>query len=527
VPKLTKEEKLRRINANPALWLKNFVKIDYNGQLVPFVLTPEQQHFVDNMDRYNIILKPRQIGFSTLLLGLILYYCFQFENYNVLLLAHTEDTTQYLFTRLKLMYESIPDKYRIGFRKNNEMELFLENNSRIAIRTASASKGQGIGRGYSLNLIHLSEFAYYDEKIQDVILSSIENSLVKNENSRIFIESTAKGLNHFYDLFKDSMAGNSRYKPFFYNWFCESMKKQYQFEYQLAKEWYKKGSLIKHLYDDEMDEAEKKLYELGASKVQLMWRRWKLTNISEEKFKEDFPSTWQEAFVSTQESVFDQKQISDRLLYIPEPLKANEVNDLPDILYPYLNKSLFIYKLPKPKEMYFAGVDTASGLSKEGDLSAMSILDSSGEQVAVFYKSGLPVYKFANIVNALGDYFNYACLMIERNSFGLDLINRLKREIGYLNLNKTKKWDKTTGRKTLEIGWHTDSVNKSKLIQDFKESFEEGVILINDRETLQQMQIYMEKDGKLGNVRGKNNYDDLVMAVALSIQSLKSGRYYV
>jgi len=171
MPKLTREEKLRRINANPALWLKNFVKIDYNGQLVPFVLTPEQQHFVDNMDRYNIILKPRQIGFSTLLLGLILYYCFQFENYNVLLLAHTEDTTQYLFTRLKLMYESIPDKYRIGFRKNNEMELFLENNSRIAVRTASASKGQGIGRGYSLNLIHLSEFAYYDEKIQDVILS--------------------------------------------------------------------------------------------------------------------------------------------------------------------------------------------------------------------------------------------------------------------------------------------------------------------------------------------------------------------
>ena len=153
-----------------------------------------------------------------------------------------------------------------------------------------------------------------------------------------------------------------------------------------------------------MNETEKKLYALGATKVQLMWRRWKLQDITEEQFRQEYPSTWQEAFVSTQESVFDQKQLSDRLLFIPEALKANEINDLPDILYPYLNKSLFIYKLPKPKEMYFAGVDTASGLSKEGDLSAMSILDSSGEQVAVFYKSGLPVYKFANIVNDLGDY---------------------------------------------------------------------------------------------------------------------------
>ena len=70
-------------------------------------------------------------------------------------------------------------------------------------------------------------------------------------------------------------------------------------------------------------------------------------------------------------------------------------------------------------------------------------------------------------------------------------------------------------------------MSKSKLIQDFKESFEEGIILLNDRETLQQMQIFMEKNGKLGNIRGKNNFDDLVIATALAVQSLKLGRYYV
>jgi len=37
----------------------------------------------------------------------------------------------------------------------------------------------------------------------------------------------------------------------------------------------------------------------------------------------------------------------------------------------------------------------------------------------------------------------------------------------------------------------------------------------------------MERNGKLGNVRGKNNFDDLVMATALAVQSLKLGRYYV
>lgn len=147
MPKLTTEEKLRRINATPALWLKNFVKVYYNGELVPFVLTKEQQHFVENMERFNITLKPRQIGFSTLYLGLVLYYSFQYPNFNSLIMAQSEDVSAYLFTRLKLMYESIPEKYRIGFRKNNEMELFLENNSRIVVRTASKMKAESVGRG--------------------------------------------------------------------------------------------------------------------------------------------------------------------------------------------------------------------------------------------------------------------------------------------------------------------------------------------------------------------------------------------
>ena len=194
-------------------------------------------------------------------------------------------------------------------------------------------------------------------------------------------------------------------------------------------------------------------------------------------------------------------------------------------MYIPLLKQEFIYiSVAKAKRNVFWRCRYCFRTKQEGFISSIILILGN---VAVFYKSGIPVYKFANIVNALGDYFNYACLMIERNSYGLDLINRLKREIGYLNLNKTKKWDKTTGRKTLEIGWNTDNVNKSKLIQDFKEAFEEGIILINDRETLQQMQIYMEKNGKLGNVRGKNNFDDLVIATALAVQSLKLGRYYV
>lgn len=45
------------------LFSKNFIKIiDNNGESVPFILNPEQEQFINEMEKYNIILKGRQIG---------------------------------------------------------------------------------------------------------------------------------------------------------------------------------------------------------------------------------------------------------------------------------------------------------------------------------------------------------------------------------------------------------------------------------------------------------------------------------
>jgi hypothetical protein len=115
----------------------------------------------------------------------------------------------------------------------------------------------------------------------------------------------------------------------------------------------------------------------------------------------------------------------------------------------------------------------------------------------------------------------------ERNTYGLDLIQRLRKEMGYIQVLKTKKFDKFTGRTIFEYGWNTDNVSKAKLINDFKETFEEGIILVNDRETLEEMKIYVEDNGKMGNIKGSQNFDDMVIAFALSVQALKTGKWYI
>ncbi|WP_368974691.1 hypothetical protein NST61_16970 [Caldifermentibacillus hisashii] len=62
--KQSKQNKaLQKVMNDFRLFAKNFIKIiDNNGNSIPFVLNPEQEDFINNMEKYNIILKGRQIG---------------------------------------------------------------------------------------------------------------------------------------------------------------------------------------------------------------------------------------------------------------------------------------------------------------------------------------------------------------------------------------------------------------------------------------------------------------------------------
>ena len=71
------------------------------------------------------------------------------------------------------------------------------------------------------------------------------------------------------------------------------------------------------------------------------------------------------------------------------------------------------------------------------------------------------------------------------------------------------------------------STTKEILITDFKEQFERGLMNINCKETLEQMQIFVENSGKLGNKRGNENHDDLVIGSALAVQGIRANKWYV
>jgi hypothetical protein len=453
-----------------------------------------------------------------------LYVACNQPNTTSLILSYNNESVQEIFERLKGMYQRIPDEYKPKEVRNNRMELKLEfpdgSISRIVVKVAGNKE---LGRGFTCEYIHCSELAFWSEYASTKGLMGLEQSLAKNDTSKIVIESTANGLNSFWELYSNASKGKSKYKAFFFPFY--ENKTQFKKEYDIAVEWFRSVNKGNKLYKKDLYGWHKKLHDLGANLKQIMWYEWKLQDMTQEEMYQEYPATPEQAFVATQASVFDTQKIINRLNNLSPPLTHKEIDkELPTILTPYLNRGLFIYKNIKPNVRCFAGVDVSSGGG--GDYSAISIFDADGEQVCSFYDNRIPIYKYAKVIDALGKYFNYAFLVIERNSYGLQLLERLRNDYCYLNLYKQKVFNQF-GKRKLQLGFLTTNTTKSILVADYKEQFETGLININCRQTLEEMQIFVDIDGKTGNKQGKGRTDDMVIATGLAIQGMKVGKYYV
>ncbi|MCT2196191.1 terminase family protein [Paenibacillus sp. p3-SID1389] len=522
---LTKRQKIDKIMSSFPLFCKNFIKIVNNdGELVPFVLNDQQQYFIDNAGKYNLILKPRQLGFTTVSLAYCLWMAITNPNTNYLIVSYKGDSAKDLFAKLKRMNQYLPrDKYHVFPRtgKDNRDELVLSNGSTIRSTTTG---NKDLGRGMSLMYVLLSEAAFYSD-LNEVLLA-LEPALQKTEKSKIVLESTANGFNHFQQLYDRATKGLSKYKAFFFPFYSTAYEKQFAFDIKEAVNWYRSTNKGQRLSAKDLSPEQKQLHDAGCSLNMLMWREYILQDKDKNQFYQEYPATDIQAFVNTGRSIFDQTRITDAIHYVLPPITKEEIlkhESFPDILKQYIGKGLEIYHLPKPKQRMFAGVDVASGSGN--DYSTVSVFGADGQQYASFCRNDIPVYKFAEIVRAIGLFFNYAFLVIERNGFGTSVLERLREgEIPYLNLFKHRHFDK--GKTRLQLGWSSNAVTKNKAVTDAKEMFECQLVQVNCRETLKQMQTFVDKDGKAEN-KSRTQHDDLVISLMLAIQGIKANKYYV
>ena len=155
---------------DPVYFLMKYCMIQHpiKGK-IPFALYDFQQktvkQFVDN--RFNVILKARQLGISTLTAGYSLWMMTFFQDKNILVIATKQDTAKNLVTKVRVMHANLPTWLKQRCTEDNKLNLRYTNGSQIK---ASAS-GPEAARSEALSLLILDEAAFID-KIDDIWTAS-------------------------------------------------------------------------------------------------------------------------------------------------------------------------------------------------------------------------------------------------------------------------------------------------------------------------------------------------------------------
>jgi len=170
--------------------------IDDTGKEVDFSPNEEQTSLVDNLWYWNIILKARQLGFTTLLCVMALDQCLFNKNFSAGIVAHALDDASKIFrNKIRWPYEHLPRALRdaVPSIKMSGSEIVLANGSSIGVGTSM--------RSGTLQWLHVSEFGKickkYPEKAREIVTGSFETLAA---GQQLFVESTAEGAyGYFHD----------------------------------------------------------------------------------------------------------------------------------------------------------------------------------------------------------------------------------------------------------------------------------------------------------------------------------------
>ena len=215
----TKEQVLefQKCADDPVYFIKTYVKIvNVDRGLIPFEMWPFQENMVTKAvdQRFVICKMPRQVGKTTTVASLILWYVLFRENFSVAILANKEKQAIEILSRIQLAYEHLPKWLQQGIKEWNKKDIELENGSKVL---ASSTSSSAI-RGTSQNLVYLDEFAFVPPNMQEDFFASVYPTISSGKTTKVLITSTPNGLNLFYKLWVDSEHGRNSYDRVDVHW---------------------------------------------------------------------------------------------------------------------------------------------------------------------------------------------------------------------------------------------------------------------------------------------------------------------
>lgn len=536
-------------------YCKNNLKIkDKHSRIVPFVPNAPQRVLIDYVllcikekrPVKAIILKARQMGLSTAVEAIIYWWTSTNKNINSVIIGHEESSSKNLYMMFRRYYDNTNPLFKPSIRYNTRTDLsferFDESGKQVglgsSIKTATAGN-KAAGRSDTINLLHASELGEWEngEDLVASLLETVPDEEVMEKPSMMFLESTAKGRgNYFHKEFVAAVKRLNNFEPFFFPWWILD-------SYEREATWEELGEL--NDYEEFLHDLMLKGHTVAGQtieidpdsiprKIAFYRRKAKNFEATPERLSQEYPSTWQEAFIASGKNVFstlalqemekDAEPVEETEYYKIMPGEAHEQYILERVPYEPAEKPddftykapLKIWSHPQPGHEYVIGGDVAEGL-KDGDFSVAEVVDTSTMETVARWRGHIDPDKFGEIIGALGTFYNYALVGVEVNNHGLTTIQKL-RDTFYTNLYKRDKgYDEDFEEPTSNLGWKTDVRTKRLMIDDLIRVIREG--LNKERDTVfvnEAFAFVRDERGRMNAEEGE--HDDTVMAKAIAFQ---------
>ena len=457
---------------DPVYFINNYVKIRHPTRgLIPFKTFEYQDRTLRDFlkHRFNVVLKPRQMGFTELAAAFIVWLILFHSDVSVLTISTKAETAKNVIRRIRNTMRYLPSWLLIADAvADNKTSIELSNGSWVK----SSSKSSDAGRSEALSLLLVDEAAHI-EGFED-IWTAIKPTV--SAGGRIIMLSTPNGVgNVFHTVFEQAQDKQNDFNP-------------------IRVDWWEHPEHIAELTTDPK-----------TGRKTSTWFRRETKGFSRKQVAQEFECE----FLASGDTFFDPEIVMSLPLMEPRWLEP------PD-------NCLWIYHEPDPRRKYIVSADVATG--DGNDDSAVHVFSVDDMVQAAEFIGKIPTDAYAGVICDLGERYNDAVLAIENNAVGLACIEHVKMR-GYPNLYHSKKGKPTEGKvfpagypigdNSYVAGVTTSGANRTLMLNRLEEVLRQKVSIFYSERFRDQLQTFIWNHGRPEARSGKT--DDAVMAAAIGI----------
>jgi hypothetical protein len=534
---------IKRISHDFEFWAYIGAKIsNKEADVVPFKLNYAQLVMLAILEGMRlagipiriILLKARQWGGSTLLrLYMGWVQLFLKEGWGSAIVTTVEDQALHIRGMFDLVaQEHPPDIFNIEFKpyKGSTKNRVIVGR-RCVVGVGSYEKPNSL-RSFTFQMLHLSECAFWQKtkgKSPEQLISSLKSTVPRIPYSLIALESTAKGVgNFFHKEWLSAENGSSGYHPVFVPWFHIN-------EYSIPIKENDYSEFVATMTD-----ADWQRWELGATLEGIYWyRSFKAEeNYSDESMMEEYPSTANEAFISSGARVFPQKYtLKVRKTCRPPEFVGELTGETvtgPDSLkniqfHTNVKGGLSIWALPDRdipvKDRYVVFVDIG-GRTQKADKSVIRVLDrywlleGGVPEFVCTWRGNIDHDVLAWKAAQVAKWYCNALLIVEDASLekeddGSGHFFTILDQIAdhYENLFSRTDPDKIKQGVAIKYGFSTNMKTKPMIIDTLLAAARDELYIERDGRAVDEMETFEQKPNKrLGAQDGC--HDDMVITTA-------------